>query len=106
MTFSKLPLLQCGATIAAILSLVSAVECLAATSSATDRGRELFTAHCSICHQVSGLGIPGVIPPLAGSDWLVDRRHDAIVAVLAGLQGPIEVNGAAYNGQMPAIPLS
>jgi nitrite reductase (NO-forming) len=44
-----------------------------------------------------------VFPPLAGSDYL--RRDDAELArvVLAGLSGPITVNGTQYNGVMPGF---
>lgn len=69
------------------------------------RGEPLFVNHCSICHQVSGTGVPGTFPPLAKSDWLAAHRTDAIRAVVSGLKDEITVNGRAYAGQMPAIVL-
>jgi glucose/arabinose dehydrogenase len=71
------------------------------------RGQTLYIAHCSMCHQVTGRGAAGTYPPLAGSDFLVgDRgRRSAVAAVVGGLQGPITVNGKAYNNQMPAVVL-
>jgi len=57
---------------------------------------------CIACHQANGMGQPGVFPPLVGSDWVVGNNKRLIAILLHGLQGPIEVNGAMYNGNMPA----
>jgi mono/diheme cytochrome c family protein len=65
-------------------------------------------ATCSGCHQPTGAGLPGVFPPLAGhaADLYALRggRAYLIDVMLYGLQGPIEVRGASYNGVMPAWP--
>lgn len=66
-----------------------------------DRGKALFAANCSMCHQLTGRGSAATYPPLAGSDWLAQNRHLAIRAVVAGLKDPITVNGVRYHGQMP-----
>ncbi|HEX7004402.1 MAG TPA: cytochrome c [Trueperaceae bacterium] len=58
---------------------------------------------CSGCHQANGQGIPGAFPPLAGHAadlYATDPEYLAQV-VLFGLQGPITVDGAQYNGVMP-----
>jgi glucose/arabinose dehydrogenase len=68
-------------------------------------GAELYQQHCSMCHGLTGAGIPGVFPPLAGSDFLVKEREKALRAPLAGLFGRIEVNGRAYEGGMPPVTL-
>ena len=39
------------------------------------RGRNLFTANCSACHQASGEGLPGAFPPLKGNS--VVNKDDA-----------------------------
>jgi len=57
---------------------------------------------CVACHQANGMGQPGVFPPLVGSDWVVGNNKRLILILLHGLQGPIEVNGNMYNGNMPA----
>lgn len=65
-------------------------------------------AQCAGCHQQNGQGIPGAFPPLAG--WMptlyqADGGRDYLVRVmLYGLQGQITVDGATYNGVMPAWP--
>ena len=73
----------------------------AALESSVSRGRALYAANCSMCHQVTGRGTAGTYPPLAGSDWLAQNRKSAIRAVVAGLKEPISVNGTRYHGQMP-----
>lgn len=66
-------------------------------------GKRLFAQNCVTCHQATGQGLPGVYPPLAGSDW-VNGSEEALVRILIhGLGGPVTVNGATYNGAMPAF---
>jgi mono/diheme cytochrome c family protein len=88
--------------------LLAALAVLAATVMWSSLGRasgtELFAAHCAVCHQPSGQGIPGIYPPLADSagDFVHSRDGRAyLVHVLSfGLDGPITVHGAHYNGFM------
>ena len=65
------------------------------------RGRELYLKNCFACHQMRGQGIPGVFPPLAGSDYLLADIDRAIRIVCEGLNGEITVNGRRYAGVMP-----
>lgn len=67
------------------------------------RGEATFLGICSTCHQREGQGLGNVFPPLASSDYLMADRTRSIRAVLAGLSGPITVNGAQFNGAMPAF---
>ena len=71
-------------------------------TASVNRGRMLYAANCSICHQITGRGTKGTYPPLAGSDWLAANPHEAIRAVVGGLNQPITVKGEAYQGAMPA----
>jgi len=66
-------------------------------------GEQLFTGTCSVCHQATGAGIPGVFPPLAKSDYLAADTHRAIGIPLRGLTGKITVNGTEYNSVMPPM---
>jgi mono/diheme cytochrome c family protein len=67
-------------------------------------GKKLFNnAACNTCHQPTGVGVPGAIPPLAGSDWAVGSEERVIRIVLHGLMGPIKVSGTDYNSAMPAF---
>ncbi len=66
-------------------------------------GGVLFKGTCSVCHQETGQGIPGVFPPLAGSDFLKADPQRAIGIVLNGLNGTVTVNGTQYNSVMPPM---
>lgn len=67
-------------------------------------GAKLYQQQCVACHQVTGLGLPGAFPPLAGSEWVVDGDGNVPIRVLlSGLTGPVNVKGNAYNGAMPAF---
>ena len=72
----------------------------------TERGGLLYTDFCMQCHMANGLGIEGTFPPLAGSDWLTDKRTESIHAVKYGQSGEIVVNGKLYNSVMIPMGLS
>ncbi|HSH09386.1 MAG TPA: cytochrome c, partial [Oceanipulchritudo sp.] len=63
-------------------------------------GKRVYTQNCVACHQSSGIGLPGVSPPLVASDWVQDNPERLIKVVLAGLAGPVVVNGNEYNNAM------
>ncbi len=67
-------------------------------------GKTLFAGTCSVCHQESGAGLPGVFPPLAKSDYLATLSNDQLIhLVLNGLTGVVKVNGQDYNSVMPPM---
>lgn len=68
-------------------------------------GKMVYTQNCAACHQADGSGLKGAFPPLAKSDYLMADKKRAISTVLNGLEGKITVNGAEYNGVMPALGL-
>ena len=45
----------------------------------------------------------GAFPPLAMSDWVTGEARAPVRIVLYGLQGPVQVSGATFNGTMPAF---
>ena len=69
----------------------------------TDAGRVLYKGTCSVCHQENGQGLANVFPSLAGSDFLNADPERAIGIVLNGLNGPVTVNGTAFNSVMPPM---
>ena len=71
------------------------------TASSSSDGATVFAARCAACHQLSGTGLPGVFPPLAGSNWVNGAPGTLARIVLHGVQGTLTVNGTAYNGAMP-----
>ncbi|MCK8522819.1 cytochrome c [Aquimarina sp. D1M17] len=69
------------------------------------RGKEVYSDFCMQCHLPDGKGTAKVFPPLAGSDWLVNKRKESIHSIKYGLNGPIEVNGESYNSAMTSLGL-
>ena len=66
-------------------------------------GKALFARNCAACHQATGAGLPGVFPPLAGSEWVMGSDKVAAAILLHGITGKLTVKGGSYNGQMPAF---
>ncbi len=66
-------------------------------------GKQLFTGTCAACHQTHGLGLDGLAPPLADSEWVLGSEQRLIRIVLHGLSGPLRVKGASYSLDMPAM---
>lgn len=66
-------------------------------------GKALFAGTCSTCHQPEGQGIPGVFPPLAGSDYIAADAKRVPAIILHGLVGAVKVNGMDYNSNMPPM---
>jgi nitrite reductase (NO-forming) len=68
-----------------------------------EKGKGVYMQTCFVCHQPEGQGVPGQIPPLAKSDFLVANRENAIRGVLAGRSGEVIVNGKKYNSVMAPL---
>jgi nitrite reductase (NO-forming) len=71
-----------------------------------ERGKKVYLSTCFACHLADGQGLPGVFPPLAGSDYLKADKDRAIRIPIKGQTGPITVNGRAYNNVMPPLPFT
>lgn len=72
-----------------------------------DLGQQVYMSNCMACHQANGQGIPGAFPPLAGHAaelYAADGGEYLSHVVLFGVQGSITVDGATFNGFMPAWP--
>lgn len=71
------------------------------------KGKEIYgrDGNCSTCHQPDGQGLAASgFPPLADTNWVLGDEERLIKLVLKGLQGPIEVQGEEYPGQVPMTP--
>jgi len=75
----------------------------AATARAQASG--VFQQRCAVCHQQTGVGIPGVYPPIAGTIGgymrLPQGRAFLIHLLLHGMDGEITSQGSTYEGLMP-----
>jgi len=81
----------------------AAVQPAPAKTAAAVDGSKVFAEQCSACHQAKGQGVTGQFPPLAGNrDLFLSPTYPAMV-VLAGLSGPIEVEGKSINSTMPPL---
>lgn len=70
------------------------------------RGEEIYQDFCINCHMQEGEGVPGAFPPLAASDYLLEKRTESIYAVKYGQKGEITVNGETYNNIMAPLYLT
>ncbi len=66
-------------------------------------GKQVFTANCVACHQASGKGLPGVFPPLDGSEWVTGDERTVANILLHGVIGEMTVMGNSFKGAMPAF---
>jgi nitrite reductase (NO-forming) len=69
-------------------------------SKTPESGEAIYKRTCLVCHQPNGEGVPGTFPPLAKSDFLIDREN-TISQVINGKMGELTVNGVKYNNIMP-----
>jgi mono/diheme cytochrome c family protein/glucose/arabinose dehydrogenase len=67
-----------------------------------DLGHGLFASTCAACHRVTGLGQPGIAPPLADSEWVMGPEELVARIVLQGAEGPISAAGANFDSSMPS----
>ena len=85
-----------------LLSLFSGLGCGDAYT--FREGERLYSANCANCHMDDGVGLSALIPPLAGSDYLVEHRERLPCILRHGLRDSIRVNGKLFNEQMPGVP--
>ena len=90
----------------ALLPLAVRADDAKPDDAALARGKAVYAKTCVACHQPDGKGLPGVFPPLAGSDWLEADPSLLSKVILRGLQGPITIGGAPFTGPMPMAPLA
>lgn len=70
-----------------------------------NRGKDVYTDMCATCHLPNGEGVPKVYPPLAKSDYLMNKREASIRAIKYGIRGKIVVNEVEYKGIMSSLGL-
>lgn len=68
-------------------------------------GQTVYMQVCFACHQPTGMGLPGMFPTLAGSDWVTAAKPDRLIRiVLHGITGPIQLNGQPFSSPAPIMP--
>jgi len=78
-------------------------QTMPAAETAASDGAAQYGQTCGACHQLTGQGVPGAFPPLAGNKIVQGDPHFLSRIVLYGLQGQVTVNGQTYNGAMPGF---
>ncbi|HWI84000.1 cytochrome c [Ramlibacter sp.] len=66
-------------------------------------GKQVFAGNCVACHQANGKGLPGVFPPLDGSEWVAGDERVVANILLHGVTGDITVAGSTFKGAMPSF---
>ena len=85
------------------LCFLAAAAVAAPDAESMKRGQAVYSRTCIACHQPTGMGLPPVFPPLAGSEWVAKDASIAVRNIINGMQGPITVKGVSYNSMMPAV---
>ena len=75
-------------------------------SESMERGKIVYATYCVSCHFQEGQGLPGVFPPLAKSDYLIEDLDRSIKQIVFGVSGEMTVNRAVYNGMMQGFSIS
>ena len=65
------------------------------------QGKAVYAQNCLTCHLADGLGVDGMNPPLAKTDYVLGDKTRLTKVLLNGLQG-VEIDGEKYRGVMPA----
>jgi mono/diheme cytochrome c family protein len=68
------------------------------------QGHSIYDSICANCHMEDGTGLKGLIPPLAGSDYLKNNQLEVGCIIRHGMEGEVVVNGKIYNQPMAGIP--
>lgn len=84
-----------GVAVAALLGLGSEASAQAAD------GKKVYGTVCAACHQADGSGVPGMYPPIAGSEWVTGDPGRLLRIIIGGVTGEIEVKGETYSSTMP-----
>ncbi|MEO6436037.1 MAG: PVC-type heme-binding CxxCH protein, partial [Tepidisphaeraceae bacterium] len=68
-----------------------------------EEGKLVYAKTCIQCHKADGLGLAGMAPPLASSEWVLGTEERMVRIILNGLRGPITVNGERWSLDMPHL---
>ena len=85
----------------AFAALASAEDAFDVKTS-VERGKAVYMQTCMVCHQPTGLGLPPVFPPLAGTDFTTGDARRMVAMVIKGVNPPLKVNDVTYPTPMPS----
>lgn len=92
---------------AALVTILCAAACggsrLAADDPVMQRGRELYSDNCVVCHQASGAGVADLQPALAGSSRVAGDPATLVRWVVRGSEAEPAPAGRRFQNVMPAF---
>ncbi|MCC6723672.1 MAG: cytochrome c [Saprospiraceae bacterium] len=86
-----------------VLCFAIGVFCFSCETQTYEHGKLLYTNFCENCHMADGTGLKGLIPPLAGADFLKNSPEAVPCIIRAGYKGKMTVNGKEYDTEMAGI---
>ncbi len=84
-----------------VLASLLALGSVAFGQDQMELGKSVYMTLCVACHQPTGLGLPPVFPPLAGTEYVSGSSERFAAMILKGVMGPMTVNGVQFNNVMP-----
>ena len=83
---------------------LEAAQPKSAAAVAMAAGKKNYETYCGSCHGNDGAGKIAQAPPLSGSEWVMTKGAERLAHIpLAGLGGPIKVEGKDWNMNMAAM---
>lgn len=73
----------------------------AATEEQLAEGKKNYMTICIACHQATGMGLPGVFPPLTKSVYVNGSPERFAAIILKGNNPPFTIEGKVYAVPMP-----
>jgi len=71
------------------------------SSLSINSGKQVYAQYCLSCHQVDGLGVPNMNPPLAKTSYVSGDKVRLIKVVLKGFVQNVDIDGESYSNNMP-----
>ena len=93
-----------AAIIASAPVINSAQDAAPDLAGSIERGKAIYMQTCFVCHQITGMGLPGAFPPLAETDYTTGDPRRMIAMILKGVNPPLKVKDVAYVAPMPPLP--
>lgn len=64
------------------------------------KGQLVYNEYCVSCHQIDGLGVPNMSPPLSQTSYITGDKKVLINILLKGMSQQ-EIDGETYHNVMP-----
>ena len=88
-------------SLSALIALASIARGQDAAADQFAEGKKSYMMICIACHQPTGMGLPGVFPPITKSPYVNGSAERLASIILKGNAGPFIIDGKPYNQIMP-----